>query len=193
MTATSELKAEKKTWTDAEFMALPQDGHRYELVNGELLDMGSAGAKHGYVCSLLLTALMSYVLSRKLGVVFDSSTAFTMKNGNKRSPDISFFAKDGLQGMKELPMGFLDGAPNLAIEVLSPGNTVTELDGKLTEYFANGTRLAWVISPTQHYVMVFRNAQEPDRLLKSTDFLDGEDVIPGFRYSVAELFQELSF
>jgi Uma2 family endonuclease len=108
-------------------------------------------------------------------------------------PDISFFAKERLQGMKELPSGFLEGAPDLAVEVLSPGNTIAEIDEKIAEYFENGSRLVWVISPNQHYVLVYRSAQEPDRLLKSIDFLDGEDVIPGFTLAVADLFQKLSF
>jgi len=184
---------EKKVWTDEAFMALPDDGHRYEIVNGELIDMGNSGALHGYVCSLLLAALMSYILPKKLGVILDSSTAFKMKNGNKRSPDISFFAKERLQGLTELPSGFLEGAPDLAVEVLSPGNTIEEIDDKIAEYFENGARLVWVISPTQHYVLVYRSAQEPDRLLKSADSLDGEDVIPGFTLPVADLFQKLSF
>ncbi|MCI3280403.1 Uma2 family endonuclease [Synechococcus sp. PCC 6717] len=174
-------------------MALPKDGHRYEIVNGELVDMGSSGALHGYVCSLLVAALASYVLPQKLGVILDSSTAFKMKSGNRRSPDISFFAKERLQGMTELPTGFLDGAPDLVVEILSPGNTVEEIETKITEYFDNGARLVWVISPTQHYILVYRSTQEPDRLLKSTDSLDGEDVIPGFTLPVAELFQKLSF
>jgi Uma2 family endonuclease len=189
----TESKTEKKVWTDEEFMALPQDGHRYEIVNGELIDMENSGALHGYVCSLLLAALASYVLLKKLGVILDSSTAFKMKNGNKRSPDISFFAKERLQGMTELPSGFLDGAPDLAVEVLSPGNTVEEIHDKLVEYFENGTRLAWIIHPSEHYVLVYRSAQEPDRLLKSVDSLDGEEVIPGFTLPVADLFQQLSF
>jgi Uma2 family endonuclease len=178
----TELKTEKKVWTDEEFMALPKDGHRYEIVNGELVDIGSSGALHGYVCSLLLAALASDVLPKKPGVILDSSTAFKMKNGNRRSPDISFFTKERLQGMTELPSGFLDGAPDLAVEVLSPGNTVEEIHEKLVEYFGNGTRLAWVIHPSEHYVLVYRSAQEPDRLLKSIDALDGEEVIPGLRY-----------
>jgi len=189
----TELKTEKKVWTDEEFMALPQDGHRYEIVNGELVDMGNSGALHGYICSLLLAALASYVLPKKLGVILDSSTAFKMKNGNRRSPDISFFAKERLQGMTELPSGFLDGAPDLAVEVLSPGNTVEEMHDKLVEYFENGTRLAWIIHPSEHYVLVYRSAQEPDRLLKSVDSLDGEEVIPEFTLPVADLFQQLSF
>ena len=174
-------------------MALSPDGHRYEIVNGELIDVGNSGALHGYVCSLLLAALASYSLSKKLGVVLDSSTAFKMKNGNRRSPDISFFAKKRLQGMTELPSGFLAGAPDLAVEVLSPGNTVEEIHEKLVEYFENGTRLAWVIHPSEHFALVYRCAQEPDRLLKSVDCLDGEDVIPGFTLPVADLFQKLSF
>jgi Uma2 family endonuclease len=184
---------EKKVWTDEAFIALPDDGHHYEIVNGELLDMGNSGALHGYVCSLLLAALMGYILPKKLGVILDSSTAFNMKNGNRRSPDIAFFAKERLQGMVELPSGFLEGAPDLAVEVLSPGNTIEEMEDKIREYFENGSRLIWVISPNQHYVMVYRSAQEPDRLLKSIDSLDGEEVVPGFTFPVADLFQKLSF
>lgn len=186
-------KPEKKVWTDEAFMELPDDGHHYEVIDGELIDMGNSGALHGYVCSLLLAALMGYILPKKLGVILDSSTAFKMKNGNKRSPDIAFFAKERLQGIIELPSSFLEGAPDLAVEVLSPGNTVEEIDDKIAEYFENGSRLVWVISPTQHYVLVYHSAQEPDHLLKSIDSLDGEEVIPGFSLPVADLFQPLSF
>jgi len=182
-----------KTWTDEEFMALPDDGHHYEIINGELIDMGNSGALHGYVCSLALAALAGYILPKKLGVILDSSTAFKMKNGNKRSPDIAFFAKERLQGMAVLPSGYLEGAPDLAVEVLSPGNTVEEIDDKLIEYFENGSRLVWVINPIQHYILVYRSAQEPDRLLKGKDSLDGEEVIPGFTLSIADLFQQLDF
>ncbi|KKJ00255.1 Uma2 family endonuclease [Prochlorothrix hollandica] len=184
---------EKKVWTDEAFMALPDDGHHYEIVNGELIDMGNSGALHGYVCSTLMILLGGYIRIQNLGAMFDSSTAFKMKNGNKRSPDISFFGKDRLQGITELPSGFLEGAPDLAVEVLSPGNTIAEIDEKIAEYFQNGARLVWVISPTQHYVLVYRSAPEPDRLLKSGDCLDGEDVVAGFTLPVANLFQKLSF
>ena len=181
-----------KIWTDDELMSLP-DGSRYELIDGELIDMGSSGALHGYVCSILVMTLMNYILPKKLGVILDSSTAFTMKNGNKRSPDISFISKEKLLGLEELPDGFLDGAPDLAIEVLSPNNTIAEIDQKVVEYFENGSRLVWVINLKQHYVLVYRSAQEPDRLLKQSDVLDGEDVIAGFTMPLTELFQKLSF
>ena len=182
-----------KIWTDEEFMALPDDGHHYEIINGELIDMGNSGALHGYVCSTLMILLGGYVRQHNLGAMLDSSTAFKMKNGNKRSPDIAFFAKERLQGIAVLPSGYLEGAPDLAVEVLSPGNTVEEIDDKLTEYFENGSRLVWVINPTQHYVLVYRSAQEPDRLLKGKDSLDGEEVIPSFTLAIADLFQKLDF
>jgi Uma2 family endonuclease len=124
-----------KIWTDEEFMALPDNGHHYEIINGELIDMGNSGALHGYVCSTLMILLGGYVRQHNLGAMLDSSTAFKMKNGNKRSPDIAFFAKERLHGMAVLPSGYLEGAPDLAVEVLSPGNTVEEIDDKLTEYF----------------------------------------------------------
>ena len=184
---------ETKVWTDAEFMALPDDGNSYELVKGELINMGNSGALHGYIAIILSAALFALVTSRKLGVLLDSSTAFTMKNGNKRSPDIAFFAKERLQGLEELPTGFLEGAPDLVVEILSPGNTVAEIEDKIAEYFANGTRLLWVISPRQHYVLVYRCGYEPQGLLTSGDFLEGEDVVPGFTFPVADLFQKLSF
>jgi Uma2 family endonuclease len=189
----TESKIAKQVWTDEAFMSLPKDGHRYEIVDGELIDMGNSGALHGNIAIILSSALFAIVNAQKLGALFDSSTAFKMKNGNKRSPDISFFAKARLQGITELPIGFLEGAPDLAVEILSPGNTIEEIDDKIAEYFNNGARLVWVISPTQRYILVYRCAQEPDRLLKSVDSLDGEDVIPGFTLPVAALFQKLSF
>ncbi|OLP15723.1 hypothetical protein BST81_24700 [Leptolyngbya sp. 'hensonii'] len=185
--------SERKVWTDEAFMALPEDGYRYEIVDGELIAVGNSGALHGYVCSTLMILLGGYIRTQKLGVVLDSSTAFKMKSGNKRSPDIAFFSKERLQGITELPTGFLNGAPDLAVEVLSPGNTVEEIHDKLVEYFENETRLGWVIHPGEHYVLVYRSAEEPDRLLKSVDTLDGEEVIPGFKLPVTELFQKLSF
>jgi len=182
----------QKTWTDEAFMALPEDGHRYELVHGELVDVGNSGMEHGYIASNLIIFLGGLVRSQKLGVICDSSTAFTMQTGNKRSPDVSFIAKERLQGVKRLPKGYFQGSPDLAVEILSPSNTVEEIHDKIVEFFENGTRLVWVIHPDERYVLVY-HSPSPDRLLRLTDSLDGEDVVPGFVLAVAELFAELEF
>ncbi|MEB3163965.1 MAG: Uma2 family endonuclease [Prochlorothrix sp.] len=181
------------TWTDEAFMALAEDGQRYEVINDRLVTVGNSGALHGQIAIIFSSALFAIVNAQKLGVVFDSSTAFKMKSGNKRAPDISFMAKARLEGLSAIPTGFLEGAPDLCVEILSPGNTVEEMDAKLQEYFANGARLVWVISPTQRYVLVYRSAVEPDRLLKCTDTLDGEAVVPGFTLPIGQLFPLLEF
>lgn len=181
-----------KILTDQEYMALPEQEGRYEFINGEVINIGNSGMEHGHIALFLGGAIEFYVRSKKLGITCDSSTAFTLKSGNKRSPDVSFVGRDRLQGLKRLPKGFFQGAPDLAVEVISPNNTFEELYSKLVEYFANGCRLAWVVNPDEQSVLVYRHPQ-PDRLLKMSDTLSGEDVIPGFEMPVAELFSELDF
>lgn len=181
-----------KIWTDQEFMALPDDGRHYELVNGELVDLGNSGMEHGNIGAYLSGLLDLYVRSHKLGVTCDSSTAFSMKTGNKRSPDVSFVAKMRLKGLKRLPKGFFVGAPNLAVEILSPNNTIEEIHIKIVEYFENGSRLVWVIHPDEQYVLIYHQPQ-PDQLLRISDTLTGENVVPGFEVAIADLFIELDF
>lgn len=186
------VATEYKTWTDADFMALPEDGHRYELVHGELVDMGNSGMEHGYIACLLVAELMAFVRRHQLGAVCDSSTAFTLKNGNKRSPDIAFIDRERLKGLSRPPRGFFEGAPDLVVEILSPGNTVEEMHQKIVEYFENGTRLLWKIDPSERCILIYRSP-EPERLLRMGDQLEGEDVVVGFVMAVAELFEEWDF
>lgn len=186
------VATEAKIWTDEEFMALPSDGHRYELVKGEVVDMGNSGMEHGYLACLLGAELTAFVRQNKLGVICDSSTAFTLKNGNKRSPDISFISRDRLKGLSRPPRGFFEGAPDLVVEILSPGNTVEEMHTKIVEYFENDTRLLWKIDPNERCILVY-HSPEPERLLRVGDMLDGEDVISGFSMAVAELFEPWDF
>jgi len=181
----------EKIWTDEEFMVLSKGG-RYELVNGELINMGNAGMEHGEIGSFLGGSLSLYVRSHKLGAICDSSTAFTMKSGNRRSPDVSYIAKERLEGLKRLPKGYFQGSPDLAVEILSPSNTVEEIHDKIVEFFENGTRLVWVIHPDEKYVLVY-HSPSPDRLLRLEDSLNGEEIVPGFSLAVAELFPELEF
>lgn len=182
----------KYDWTDTEFMALSKNGHGYELVDGELVDMGNSGMEHGEFGAFLAGVLAIYVRQQRLGVVCDSSTAFTLKSGNKRSPDVSFVARERLKGMKRLPKGYFQGSPDLAVEILSSNNTIEEIHNKIVEFFDNETRLVWVIHPDEKYVLVY-HSPEPDQFLRPTDQLDGEEVIPGFSLTLSELFTEWDF
>jgi len=191
MTVTVE-RIDSKVLTDEEFMALPDDGDRYEVIDGELVNVGNSGMEHGNIGIFLGGLIEIFVRQNKLGVACDSSTAFKMKGGNKRSPDISFVSKERLVGLKRLPKGFFDGAPDLVVEIISPGNTFEEIHNKIEEYFESGTRLLWVIHPDERYVLVYHSPQ-PDRLLRGDDILDGENVILNFQVAVSELFITLDF
>ncbi|GBF80888.1 Uma2 family endonuclease [Aphanothece sacrum] len=191
--AKNDIELDKsKALTDEQFMALTEEGNRYEYVDGKLIFVANSGVEHGYLALTLGYFLTGFVRTHKLGVTCDSSTAFKMQTGNKRSPDLAFIAKERLQGLKRLPKGFFEGAPDLAVEIISPNNTFEEIHNKLVEYFENGTRLTWVILPDEESVLVYHKPK-PSKLLQLEDSLDGEDVIPNFSLPLLELFQELSF
>ncbi|MFM8294805.1 MAG: Uma2 family endonuclease [Microcystaceae cyanobacterium] len=183
---------ESKALTDEQFMALPEDDRLYEYIDGELIVVANSGVEHGYLALTLGYFLTGFVRHHQLGITCDSSTAFKMKTGNKRSPDVAFIAKERLQGLKRLPKGFFEGAPDLVVEIISPNNTFEEIHHKLVEYFENGTRLAWVILPDEECVLVYHQPK-PSKLLLLEDSLEGEAVIAGFQLPLKELFQELSF
>ena len=154
--------------------------------------MGNSGMEHGGIGSFLGGLLSIYVRQQKLGIVCASSTAFTLINGNKRSPDVSLVSKERLKGLKRPPRGFSQGSPDLAVEILSPSNTVEEIHDKIVEYFENDTGLVWVIHPAEKYVLVY-HAPEPDGFLRSQDTLDGKEVVPEFSMAVSELFEAWDF
>jgi len=174
----------RKTWTDEELMALPDEG-KYELVDGELHHMSPAGARHGRLVLRLAAKLVAFVTEGRLGEVFDGQTGFRLPDGNLRSPDISFVAAARLpQGV---PAGFLHVAPDLAVEVLSPSDRASDLAHKVAEYLAVGVRLLWVIDLEKGTAVLYRPGSPP-RTVREDGVLDGEDVLPGFSCPLAALF-----
>ena len=154
--------------------------------------MSPAGTRHGDLAIQIAAALYNFG-ARRLGRVLDSSTGFRMQEGNVRSPDVSFLSRERLRGLKKLPTGFFDGAPDLAVEILSPSDTLTGLHERLVEYFANGTRLAWVVNPLEETVLVYQEAAHSERLLHKGDVLEGAPLLPGFSLALSELFADLDF
>ncbi|MBC7910588.1 MAG: Uma2 family endonuclease [Pyrinomonadaceae bacterium] len=187
-----ETTVQNKVWTDDELMSLPDNGNKYEVMNEELI-VSPAGIEHEEIGVRLIVALASFVRANKLGIVCGSSAGYWMNTREYfLSPDVSFIAKERLGGLKRAPKKFFDGAPDLAVEVLSPRDTIEALHEKIVEYFKNGTRLMWVLNPEEQIVLVY-HAPQPDKLLRASDALDGENVIPGFSMPVSELFSEFEF
>ena len=185
------MEAPVKAWTEEALMALPKDGFKRELLNGEIV-MSPAGSEHGIIAVAICAELRAHVRRRKLGAVFDSSTGFRLTRDDVLSPDAAFVTYPRLSVLARNPRGFFPGAPDLVVEVLSPTDSLTSISEKMASYFAHGTRLAWVINPVERNAHVYRSS-EAGRLLRVADALDGEDVLPGFRLPLAELFAELSF
>ena len=187
----AEPSALKKVWTEEELQSLPEDGFIHELVQGELVISPKNDPFHGDICVGLSTALKNFVEAGRLGAVWDSSTGFWMNNRNCRAPDISFIPKERLRklGIKRSSRKFFPGAPDLAIEVLSPNNTRTEINERLADFFSSGTQIAWLIDPDTESVEICHSVAERRRIGLDAE-LDGEKLLPGFRYPVAELFKE---
>jgi len=177
-------------WTEEELMALPKDGCKRELIGGEII-MSPAGYRHERIVAVLLSAMLTHAVKHRLGVVCGSGLGCWMASGNLLSPDVSFIAKSRLAVTASEREKYLRGAPDLVVEVLSPWDRSGRLQDKLADYFSSGARLVWVIDPGEKSAVVYRTP-EADRLVRVTDALDGEDVLPGFRLPLAELFSELS-
>ncbi len=167
---------------------LPRDGRRHELVKGELRTMPPAGFDHWARVVRLTLPLAQHVAAQRLGVVVGAETGFALARDpdTVRAPDIGFVRQDRIPATGN-PRGFWEGAPDLAVEVLSPGDTFSEVEEKVEAWLAAGTALVWVVDPRRQTVTAYRSRTQV-ALLAEDDFLDGQDVVPGFRCRVGDIF-----
>jgi len=182
------MMARAKRWTERELERLPKDDGKYELVAGELVLTPPEFLDHGIVCADLGYKIGTHVWTSNLGCVVGGKVGFWMTNGNLRSPDISFVSKERLAVLEPISKIFLKGAPDLAIEIISPRDSKNQLDEKLADYFLSGTKLAWVIDLKSRSASIHC---EPvaKRTIADNEVLDGEDVVPGFSLKLRELFR----
>lgn len=174
--------------TASELFAMPDDGFRYELVKGELRRMSPSGSEHGAVVVNITLLLGRYVKANRLGVCFGAETGFKIGSDpdTVRAPDVAFIRRERIP-QSGIPKKFWPGAPDLAVEVLSPGDTRAGVDGKVEDWLQAGARAVWVINPKRRGVSVYHPATDVTRLSEG-DELDGGEVVPGFRCKVAEIF-----
>ena len=164
---------------------------RRELVDGEVIEMTPVGGLHGKVTGRVYRRLSDHVDARGLGevVVGDVGFVLTLPSDPERvrAPDVAFVAMARLPEGR-LPQGFIRGAPDLAVEVLSPSDNPVEVQQKVRDYLEAGTRLVWVLAPLARTATVYR----PDgsaRLVREPESLDGEDVLPGLVIALADLLE----
>jgi Uma2 family endonuclease len=171
---------------------LPDIPDCYELVDGELLMMMSpAGWIHGHLVWKIGASIGAYVEEKRLGMAFGEQTGFilTRDPDTVRAPDVAFVREERIPRERNLT-DYFPGAPDLAVEILSPSNRASAMARKVAQYIASGTQLIWVIDPKARTITVYAPEREPRTLREGAD-LDGEDILPGFRYSIAQLFEHM--
>src|SRR3954471_12906703 len=176
------------TATEADLLHYVERDRLCELVDGTLVEKPV-----GYVESLIAMQLGRHLLNfcepRNLGFVSgEASTMRMASSGRVRLPDVAFISADRLPKSVGRILAL---APDLAVEVLSEGNTAAEMEQKLREYFQSGTRLVWFVDPARRCVAVYHAPGAPARVLQESDALDGEQVIPGFSMPIADLFRNV--
>ena len=177
-----------KLMTADELWRLPADGQRHELVAGELRTMAPSGSEHGWIVVRVTIPLGQHVEAHKLGLVYGAETGFLLARqpDTVRAADVAFVRRDRVLAAGDVK-GYWPGAPDLAVEVVSPSDLYTEVAEKVAEWLAHGTRLVLVVNPRRRTVAVHRPAQ-PARVLAESDVLDGEEVVLGWTLRVRDIF-----
>ncbi len=189
----SKATAEKRVPTSRPMTAedlgrLAADGNRHELVKGELRTMPPGGGEHGFIGVKVVLPLWQHVKKRRLGVVLGAETGFIISRNpdTVRAPDVAFVHKDRVPSTG-VPKGYWPGAPDLAVEVISPWDTKRDMEAKVQEWLAAQVGLVWVIDPPKRRVTVHRRGRKAV-VLTEEDTLDGGDVIPEFSCPIADIF-----
>jgi Uma2 family endonuclease len=190
----------QREYTPEDLLRMP-DGKNFELVDGRLVERHRTtppqGENHmGFVADRiavrLVQRLANYCDEHPLGWVLIPSSGgfqgFPDSRRRVRKPDVAFVLY-GRFPDEQLPLGNAQLAPDLAAEVISPNDTYEEVDEKIEEYLRAGVRLVWIISPQNRTVRIYR-LNGSSHSLRENDELDGEDVVPGFRCPVRDLFPQ---
>ena len=182
------LRAQQTLMTAEEYAQLPDDGKRYELVRGVLVEMSHPQSHHGIVQGQVTFLLKLWTRDHRTGVVV-TETGHVVERGpdTVRGPDVAFVRNGRLDLRKT---SWVEGGPDLAVEIRSPGDRKGEIDERVADYLRAGTPLVWIVDPAKRTVTVRRPGAR-DEVLRGNDEVSGGDVLPGFTVTVREVFADL--
>lgn len=174
--------------TAQELLELPDDGRRRELVRGELKEMSPAGSEHGAIALNIGASFNIYVRQNGLGRTYTAETGFKVATDpdTVRVPDAAFVSRERVEAAGKVS-GYFPGAPDLAVEVVSPNDRDSEVVEKSLSWLEYGCRMFVVAEPERRVVTVYRPLHDI-HILTEKDTLDGADVILGWKLPVAEIF-----
>ena len=177
----------KTLLTADELELMPDDDSvQIELDEGELITMPPAALDHGDVEWNFLLTLGNHVKKHRLGRLYPGDTGFRLNDGTVRVPDVAFVRQERLATVKGT--GFAKGAPDLAVEIFSPSDSVPQLMRKVKQYVAAGCHTVWIVYPETREIHVL-DSGGADRLLSAEDSIEAPELLPGFSVPVAEFFE----
>jgi Uma2 family endonuclease len=181
------MAVETKIVTADELLRIPDDDFVYELVDGEIRKRSPAGFEHGHIAMLLGASLSAHVRAHRLGKVTAAETGFLIRRNpdTVRAPDAAFVKQERLVDSP----GYFPGAPDLAIEVISPNDTYSDVNAKVNDWLRAGVRMVIVVDPSKKNATVHQSLTEAIRLALD-DTLDGGEVVSGWKLALRELFGE---
>jgi Uma2 family endonuclease len=181
--------AEPVLMSAEELFRLPDDGWRYELVEGRLVRMSPTGGEHGYIVRALFHAVDQFVEEHRLGTVLPGETGFLISPEGEPdivlAPDLAFVRGEREQDARV--KAYPRFAPDLVIEVASPSQGRSEMAAKAQRWLRGGVRLVWIVFPGTRTVEVWRG-ENLDCVVTPDEDLFGEDVLPGFVLPVGGIF-----
>jgi Uma2 family endonuclease len=175
--------------TAEELLRTPEDGLRRELVRGEVRTMAPAGNVHGRIAMNISTPLDRHVRSNGLGVVFAAGTGFGISENpdSVRAPDTALVRQERVETVGDTE-GYWSGAPDLAVEVVSPNDRFSEVEEKVADWLSAGTRMVLIANPQGRTVTVRRSEREA-LILSEGEVIEGGEVVPGWTLPVADVFR----
>jgi Uma2 family endonuclease len=162
---------------------------RFETdAKGKLIIMSPTGSESGKRNGDLFGQIWYWNRQNKQGVIFDSSTGFKLSNGATRSPDVSWIAIERWNSLsEEQKRGFAPIDPDFAIELVSPTDSLEDLQQKMSEYISCGVKLGWLINPDAKEVEIYRLDRDKQVISNPTS-LSGEELLPGLTLDLSEIF-----
>jgi len=173
-----------------EYTQLPEDGPRYELDEGELLMVPSPAPRHNLIRQRIAGELIKYVQSRKLGIVLEEMD-FRLALNTVRNPDVAFVTKDALRNI-DRDRSPIEGAPALAVEVISPSNRAEDTVAKVHQYLDAGSISVWLVYPKMRLVEIHFRANQvlSRRDIREPDLITDDSLFPGFSMSLSYVFDD---